>query len=126
MNNKEVVLDKLIVTSIGISIFNCTGLNDYSPAFLFAFLMIWSQQKSKHTAAFIMFVTLAMLIYDVFWVWIFGNAWYADEVTTEAWQSRSTIRGFCFNLFFINLLIKCGIGFITYKYWKTGSGKEET
>ena len=118
MNNKNIVLDKLIVTSAGIGIFNCLGINDYSSAFLFMFLMIWTEQQSKHTAAFITFVTGALVVYDFIWVWIFGNAWYNDDITTDAWQARSTIRGLCYNFFFINMLIKCGICFIAYKIWK--------
>jgi len=62
-----------------------------------------------------MYVCIVMLAYEIFWVWIFGSAWYSDDITTPAWQSRSTIRGICFNLYFINIAIKCLICYYTYK-----------
>ena len=124
MNNKSIVIDKLLVTSTLIAIFNCTGINDYSSAFLFTFLLIWTQKKTKHTAAFITFVSAALVVYDFVWTWIFGNAWYNDDITTDAWMARSTIRGLCFNLFFINMFIKAGISYMAFKFWKEGTHGE--
>lgn len=36
-------IDRLLVVSIGISIFNCIGINDYSCGLLFGLLMIWTK-----------------------------------------------------------------------------------
>lgn len=66
-----------------------------------------------------------MIIYDIIWIFIFGNAWYLSKKGTEAWKDKSKVRGFCFILFILNLIIKCVIVRFTKKYSIEGSGSIE-
>ena len=102
----ELKIDHLLCISIGVSMFNCVGINDYSCGFLFACLMIWTKSKQKNEATFIQYVMIAMIIYDIIWIALFGNAWYMNPAKTTAWKNKAKIRGFCFILYIVNLVLK--------------------
>ena len=71
------------------------------------------------------YVTLAMIIYDIIWILLFGNAWYMSDAKTEAWKEKSKIRGFCFLLYIVNLVVKVFIAKFTKQFSVEGSGREE-
>ena len=118
-------VDRLLIVSAGVSIMTCTGINDYSCGFLFAFLMIWTKNQSRHEAAFIMYILFAMILYDIIWILIFGNAWYLKKAQTAAWTDKRFIRGFSFFLFIVNLVLKILIARYVRKIKNEGSGKVE-
>ena len=118
-------VDRLLIVSVGISMMTCTGINDYSCGFLFAFLMIWTKNKSRHEAAFIMYILIPMIIYDIIWILIYGEAWFFKKAQTAAWADKAFIRGFSFFLFAVNVVFKILIARYVRQIKNQGTGREE-